>query len=119
MTRERLKKLLPVMQAYADGGSIQFRNSLSDGWVDSNQPDWVLSCEYRIKPESTIVPFTWEDRELFRDKWFRSKSSRVETKITSINMHQIWMSGINISFEDLMKYYEFLDGTPCGKVVED
>lgn len=58
MTREYLKKLLPIMQAYVNGEILQCRQVgfPNSEWTDSNnddidffQDDW----EYRIKPIET------------------------------------------------------------------
>lgn len=51
MTREQAKELLPVIQAFAEGKTVQFR--FSDGtWVDCRQLDFSgPQLNYRIKPE--------------------------------------------------------------------
>ena len=47
MTRERAKELLPVIQAFIDGKTIQARNQGGD-WFDC---DYCGSVEWRVKPE--------------------------------------------------------------------
>ena len=56
MTREEAKELLPIMQAYAEGRTIQF---LDGGkWLDLYESDFYKSPErYRIKPEPKYRPF--------------------------------------------------------------
>lgn len=54
MTREQAKELLPIIQAYAEGKTIQFRLRYSDDWayVRASEPSFDLHLfEYRIKPE--------------------------------------------------------------------
>lgn len=59
MNRERAKELLPVIQAFAEGGKIQFRiaNGIDEPWGDMPEDDRMsitFPCEdyeYRIKPE--------------------------------------------------------------------
>lgn len=56
MNRERLKELLPIMQAYADGKEIQFLN-FGNQWCDcgATNPRWADGVEYRVKPEPINV----------------------------------------------------------------
>lgn len=51
MNKENAHKYLPLVQALADGGTLQYRHS-SKGWTDCNELhfDVMLEC-YRIKPE--------------------------------------------------------------------
>ena len=51
MTREEAKELLPIMQAYAEGKTIQFLN-LDDIWEDKDTLLFLRKpYRYRIKPE--------------------------------------------------------------------
>lgn len=61
MTREKVKEMLPILQAYAEGKVIECRtkpSALSKSWQDMN--DWTEmkeieywnNIEYRIKPDS-------------------------------------------------------------------
>jgi len=52
MTPERAKTLLPIIQAYAEGKTIQHK--ACGEWVDSWKPDWSLP-DYRIKPEPKVI----------------------------------------------------------------
>lgn len=50
MTRERAKEILPIIQAFANGKTIQMHNG--DCWLDENNPIFVNpSTQWRIKPE--------------------------------------------------------------------
>ena len=52
MTRERAKKLLPIIEAFANGKTIQFKNWGDTEWVDIEvQVAWEDGTDYRIKPE--------------------------------------------------------------------
>jgi len=50
MDRERCKELLPVLQAFAEGKTIQCRGMGLDWAAVSTNPTWEAD-EYRIKPE--------------------------------------------------------------------
>lgn len=53
MTRDEAKKFLPLIQAFAEGKTIQVKTL--NGWKDTN-PSWDITCTYyRIKPETIKV----------------------------------------------------------------
>lgn len=58
--REQAKQLLPLIQAMADGKSLQVKDPV--GWVDF-EPDRLIFCpgEYRIKP---ALKEGWVDPDL-------------------------------------------------------
>ena len=60
MTREEAKELLPIIQAYAEGKTIQYRNVVCE-WEDVTiEEDLSFAdnpSEYRIKPEPKYRPF--------------------------------------------------------------
>lgn len=58
MDRERMKELLPVMRAYAEGATLQCRGKPSGRfdppWNDlrpHEEPGWLKGLEYRVKPK--------------------------------------------------------------------
>ena len=59
MNRKESKKLLPIIQAYAEGKTIQSRCIKGDKslWYDDEDPSFDDDFEYRIKPESKYRPF--------------------------------------------------------------
>ena len=58
MTREEAKELLPIIQAWAKGKSIQVRTE-NRPWFDLLDNRLVIGkiFEYRIKPEPKYRPF--------------------------------------------------------------
>lgn len=51
MTRQEAKELLPIIQAFSEGKTIQF-NTLDHGWVDYDAACFDGDTNrYRIKPE--------------------------------------------------------------------
>src|SRR5690625_1737966 len=75
--------------AFAEGKTIQAKyiGIPNEGiWVDDHAPYFDNSkYEFRIKPEPKYIPFTFEDREELRGKWFIRKSTGVETVIYNIS----------------------------------
>lgn len=51
MNRERMKELLPVMQAFADGKEIEYKyKTKKDDWNAIADPNWMDDYDYRVKP---------------------------------------------------------------------
>ena len=60
MTREEVKEMLPIMQAYAEGKTIQFWDE--GKWIDLFEYDFYKSTDrYRIKPEPKYRPFNTQE----------------------------------------------------------
>ena len=51
MDRKIAKRLAPVMQAYAEGKTIQCLSKNNKTWNDIECPDFYPLYEYRVKPE--------------------------------------------------------------------
>lgn len=51
MTRDEARQLIPIMQAYVDGSSIQVRSRIGTLWVDVSAPEFRSFNEYRVKPK--------------------------------------------------------------------
>lgn len=121
MTTEEAKELSEILQAYSQGKIIQRRNSVySPYFEDVPLPliyEDLSKYEYRIKPEKKLVPFTFEDGNLFRDKWVRCKRSLPLYRIISYNRYCITIENTILDYEHLMQAYIFEDGSPCGKFV--
>lgn len=59
MTRERAKELLPVIQAFAEGKTIEYRDSADViEWSVLSEPSWADLSLYRIAPEPKRRPMT-------------------------------------------------------------
>jgi hypothetical protein len=54
MTPERAKELLPIIQAFAAGKTVQYRHqdSFDSEWRTVDNPTWSNGHIYRIKPET-------------------------------------------------------------------
>lgn len=105
--------------AFAEGRTIQAKYigiPNEDVWVDDHAPYFDNSkYEFRIKPESKYIPFTFEDREEIRGKWVRRKWINDELVIYNISEE-----GVNAyTWKEALEALEFLDGTPFGKLVEE
>ena len=60
MTREEAKQLLPIIQAYAEGKTIQYFDK-DLNWQDFDDHSFSGCISYRIKPESKYRLFETKD----------------------------------------------------------
>lgn len=122
MTREEAKELLPIIQAWAEGKSIQFQTD-SGSWSDITKdlyPDNHPSL-YRIKPEPKFRPFKtkeecWE--EMLKHQpfgWIKNNDNKRLRNIDSIGNSSIDIKGYTtLYFDVVLNGYTFADGTPFG-----
>ena len=55
MTREQAKELLPIIQAFAEGKTVQYK--IEKEWIQTNVPTFnPYLWEYRIKPDAQVPP---------------------------------------------------------------
>ena len=127
MTREEMKDLLPIMQAFADGKTIEY-SSDGDLWIETDTPDWCSNKFYRIKQEPQYRHFKSQEEclnEMLKHQpfgWIKEKEN--ERKIVDIgcifevtNEVLITLSidgGHNTTSSYLFRAYTFIDGAPFG-----
>lgn len=124
MTRDEMKRLLdsPVMRAWADGGTLQFKRD--DGWVDVVQSEMTPLIKYldryRIKPEPKYRPWTPEEAVKHLGKWVYNRLSNYSQKIVAIHEELVlFHGGGRYTYLELMNSYKTDDGKPCGTEVVD
>lgn len=127
MTREEAKELLPIIQAFAEGKKIQYRNH-SDEWIDIEE-DKELSfishpSYYRIKSEPKYRPFKTQEEcwnEILKHQPFgslKSKDNEYFCLIGSVNEDNTITLAIEpntyYAYHYIFEHYIFSDGTPFG-----
>ena len=126
MNRQQVKELLPIIQAFAEGKTIQ--GKWHDGtWVDINKEDFdnlLKLIKYgqvlRVKPEPTYRPFK-DAKECWNEMLKHQPFGWVKTYhgqffITGLKTDRISF-GINDNFHSynyMFKEYTFADDTPFG-----
>ena len=130
MTKEEIKELLPIMQAFAEGKTIEYMG-INGQWVETDQPVWG-GYKLRIKPEPKYRPFKSSEEcwnEMLKHKpfgWVKSKKFGCFYCIVKV----LWSEGIGKSitifstkgtkgllsydFDSAYKEYTFADDTPFG-----
>ena len=125
MTREEAKKLIPIIQAYAEGGTIQYLDR-DYNWKDFDDPSFFGDANFRIKPESKYRPFRNKEEcwnEMLKHQPFGYIVNE-HNNIAHINglsldihgdlrIHLSYCFGV-INVEDAYNLYKFADGTPFG-----
>lgn len=86
--------------------------------------DFRFTCCIRKKEtEKKYVPFDLskeEDREKLRCAWVRIKDiPTIEYQVVGLNVKYVLLGNAdNLETDDLLRSYEFVDCSPCGKLVE-
>ena len=125
MNREQAKKLLPIIQAFAEGKTILVQEDIDWRYL-SDDADFNLNpLRYRIKPEPKYRPFTnadecWQEMQKHQPfGWIKDKQDGSYVLITNVNDDED-SGGMSINsnggwnFGGLMDNYTFADGTPFG-----
>lgn len=122
MTKEQAKALLPFIQAFSEGKTIQFKSN--GKWVDLDSASFMLTPErYRIKLEPKYRPFKdaeecWQ--EMLKHQpfgWIKCKEEYFN--IVYVNDDYVGLAdkdGSSILLASKNSYQDntFADGTPFG-----
>lgn len=106
-----------LKEAYQNGAKIQHLNKSTDSgkWFDISIPSWIKGEKYRIKPEYISID---DFINKIRGQWVKRYDNKSQTLIIGLSRDEKLVNlgvGIKISFDNLIKYYEFLDGSPIPK----
>lgn len=125
MTREEAKELLPIIQAFAEGKSIQNKIEGLTGWIDTEEiyPEYDgQKVMYRIKPEPKFRPFKSQEEcwnEMLKHQpfgWIRNNDTQNLCNIEFIGYNNYGVSTNDsiLYFDHVFNTYNFVDGTPFG-----
>ena len=126
MTREQAKELLPIIQAYAEGKTIEYSYD-GEHWERNDAPVWDCDVMFRIKPQPKYRPFKTQEEcwnEMLKHQpfgWLKSIRKQEKVHIGRVfevkDFALITLSineGINNSSSYFFNEYTFADGTPFG-----
>ena len=130
MTREEAKELLPIIQAWAEGKSIQYQTD-SKSWSDITKD--LYPCNhpslYRIKPEQKYRPFKTQEEcwnEMLKHQpfgWVKSKDKgyfhliglvQFASELEDVMITFATSENLARSSHSIYENYIFADGTPFG-----
>ena len=135
MDKKKVKEMLPILQAYAEGKVIECRTKLSfiegldvtNDWTEMKEIEFRNNTEYRIKPEPTYRPFKNTEEcwnEMLKHNpfgWIKSKEDGSRSLITLIiseeNIDINCIGGFNS--DKIMKMFTFADGAVFGILEEE
>lgn len=124
-TKEHLEAMLPIMEAWVKGKTIEYFDDSTEMWVEVNHQSahWSVDYDYRIKPEKTPRP--WKMEEVPIGALIRTKAGNCPYKalIISASEYQVCFGDHTYDFdEDDLNYFEHsVDGgktwLPCGVMI--
>ena len=127
MTREEAKELLPIIQAWVEGKTLEYYNEDIGKWQVVTKTVFINPNKYRIKPEPKYRPFKSQEEcwnEMLKHQpfgWLKSIKKQEKVHIGRIfdtpDVVFITLSineGLNYSSSYLFEEYTFDDGTPFG-----
>ena len=134
MTRDEAKQMLPIIQAYAEGKTIEVRD-IEGTWSGKKEYELKFDCHpanYRIKPEPKYRPFKLGEEcwnEMLQHQpfgWLRrtdEEGAPGYEQIYSVISGSLLIEDNDIDsgrlFQSVMGDYTFADGTPFGIKVEE
>lgn len=129
MDRNQAKEFYPILQAFAEGKTVQSRCIKGDKslWYDDEDPSFDDDFEYRIKPESKYRPFANAEEcwtEMLKHQpfgWVKLKATRKYFICKAIGdfFAVVGLNDKPTNYDELFEEYIFADGTPFGVKVEE
>lgn len=128
MTREEAKELLPIIQAFADGKTIEFSED-GKSWWEVDIATWISGKYYRIKPQPQYRPFNnkkecWNEMQKHHPfGWVMGKINKNFYNIDFVyscnpdNGYGVRLSyygEASTKYENMFKGFTFADGEPFG-----
>ena len=127
--KEEVKSVMNILQAFADGKTIQAIDPYDDEWVDQAGLNFkaLFEGQYRIKPEPKFRPFE-NAEECWQEMLKHQPVGFMKFKDTESGYYMLTSIargvgvGINdslFSYDRVFDDYTFADGTPFGVKVEE
>ena len=126
MTREQTKELLPIIQAFTEGKTVEYSYD-GEHWESTDVPSWDCDVMFRIKPEPKYRPFKTQEEcwsEMLKHQPFGFLSIADKHDYFSIcrvfeeeEKPKIWLTNNAYGDCDMTTafvIFQFIDGTPFG-----
>ncbi len=135
MDRNQAKEFYPIMQAFAEGRTIECRTKPSalkgtdvpNNWTEMKEIEYWNNTEYRIKPEPKYRPFK-DAEECWEEMMKHQPFGWVKLKDTESGYYMpkgiasqvvIGFNEIPFSYKKVFEDYTFADGTTFGVKIEE
>lgn len=122
MNRKQAKELLPIIQAFAEGKTVQTIDKNGE-WINCLYINFEFNSSpnsYRIKPEPMYRPFK-DAEECWQEMLKHKPFGWVEALHGHFHITGITNAGVNcgvsdnwLDYEYMVEHYKFIDGTPFG-----
>ena len=127
MDRKQVKKMLPILVAFAEGKAIESRCVKGDKslWYDDEDPSFDDDFEYRIKPEPNYRPFKDAEEcwaEMLKHEsfgWVKSTLFKDLALVQRVTTLYVEINRDIIDYKDTLEKFTFADGTPFGVKIEE
>ncbi len=127
MTREEIKKMMPILVAFAEGKAIESRCVKGDKslWYDDEDPSFDDDLEYRIKPEPNYRPFKdaeecWAEMQKHQPfGWVKSTLFKDLALVQRVTTLYVKINRDIIDYKDTLEKFNFADGAHFGIKVEE
>lgn len=126
MNRTEIKDLLPILQAFAEGKTIEM--SSLNGWVSQNGLRMELLKSnprvFRIKPEPKYRPYKdaeecWKEMQKHQPfGWVKHKNKGIRLCIVGLNQKRAFTQ-VGHNYNEGFDEFTFADGTPFGILEEE
>lgn len=127
MDAKRVKELLPIIQAFAEGKTIEY--NYDGNWIEYKNFNFIDKAEnYRIKSEPKYRPFKdadecWEEMQKHQPfgwvTFFNNTDMRYRAFVYTVYNGVVDVCGKPFcTLESAFINFTFEDGTPFGKLEE-
>ena len=130
--KKDINKVMPILQALADGKTIQFAATDTE-WIDLDSDEDGLSLEtlinspqfYRVKPEFKYRPFKDAEEcwaEMLKHEsfgWVKSTLFKDLALVQRVTTLYVEINRDIIDYKDTLEKFTFADGTPFVVKVEE
>ena len=124
--REHWEKMLPIIQAFVNGQTVQYKSGEGAEWIDIEEESYFVGCPvfYRIKPEPKYRPFETKEecwQEMLKHQpfgWAKNIETGDLCNISNIyesaGCAKVFLDTCAYTFSSLLNEFTFIDGTPFG-----
>ena len=121
MNRKEAAKLLPIIEAFSEGKTLQIRQNGSE-WIDIETASFTgFPSEYRIKPEPKYRPFEDKEecwQEMFKHQpfgWVKNKNTQSFFLCKAVGSFvSVGTENSVYTYGEAFGFFTFTDGHPFG-----